>query len=131
MIRQIAPQFVTTDLSATVAYYGDVLGFTCLGTWGEPAVYAIVARDGQPIHFRVADPPAPNPAKDRDELLDAYVFVVDADALHAEYAARGAVITRPPCDMPWHAREFVVKDCDGRLIAFGADLSGRDSDVNA
>jgi hypothetical protein len=24
--------------------------------------------------------------------------------------------------MPWHAREFVVKDCDGRLLAFGANL---------
>jgi hypothetical protein len=24
--------------------------------------------------------------------------------------------------MPWHKREFVVKDCDGRLLAFGANL---------
>ena len=22
-------------------------------------------------------------------------------------------------DTPWHLREFVVKDCDGRLLAFG------------
>jgi hypothetical protein len=25
-------------------------------------------------------------------------------------------------NMPWHKREFVVKDCDGRLLAFGANL---------
>jgi hypothetical protein len=25
-------------------------------------------------------------------------------------------------NMPWHCREFVVKDCDGRLLAFGANL---------
>ena len=24
--------------------------------------------------------------------------------------------------MPWHKREFAVKDCDGRLLAFGANL---------
>jgi hypothetical protein len=24
--------------------------------------------------------------------------------------------------MPWRCREFVVKDCDGRLLAFGANL---------
>jgi len=24
--------------------------------------------------------------------------------------------------MPWRKREFVVKDCDGRLLAFGANL---------
>jgi hypothetical protein len=46
MIRQIAPQFFTTDLTATLAYHRD---------------------------------------------------------------------------MPWRSREFVVKDCDGRLLAFGAN----------
>ena len=46
MIRQIAPQFFTTNLlSITLTYYRDKLGFECLGTWHEPPVYAIVARD--------------------------------------------------------------------------------------
>ena len=89
MIRQIAPQFFTTDMAVTLAYCKDKLGFDCLGTWNEPPVYAIVARDGHRVHFRLADPPAPNPDKYADELLDAYLFVEDADALHAEYVARG------------------------------------------
>jgi uncharacterized glyoxalase superfamily protein PhnB len=120
MIRQIAPQFFTTNLRATLAYYKDILGFECLGTWNDPPVYAIVARDDRRIHFRCADPPAPNPDKYADELLDAYLFIEDADALYAEYAARGAEFTRPLGDTPWRSREFVVKDCDGRLLAFGA-----------
>ena len=45
MIRQIAPQFFTKDIRATLAYYKDNLGFECLGTWQDPPVYAIVARD--------------------------------------------------------------------------------------
>ena len=81
MIRQIAPQFFTTDLPATLAYYKEALGFECLGTWVDPPVYAIVARDDHRIHFRLADPPTPNPDKYADELLDAYVFIEDADAL--------------------------------------------------
>ena len=52
MIRQIAPQFFTTDIPGTVAYYKDKLGFECLGTWQDPPVYAIVARDQHAIHFR-------------------------------------------------------------------------------
>jgi hypothetical protein len=44
------------------------------------------------------------------------------DALYAEYAARGVEFTRGLGNMPWHRREFVVKDCDGRLLAFGANL---------
>jgi hypothetical protein len=89
MIRQIAPQFFTTDIPGTVGYYKDKLGFECLGTWQDPPVYAIVARDQHAIHFRCAAPPTPNPDKYADELLDAYLDVEDADALYAEYAANG------------------------------------------
>jgi catechol 2,3-dioxygenase-like lactoylglutathione lyase family enzyme len=122
MIRQIAPQFFTTDIPATLDYYRDKLGFDCVSTWHNPPVYAIVARDEHAIHFRLAQPPTPNSDKYADELLDAYVFIEDADALYAEYAARGVEFTRDLANMPWHSREFVVKDCDGRLLAFGANL---------
>ncbi|HEY0564942.1 MAG TPA: VOC family protein [Terriglobales bacterium] len=122
MIRQIAPVFFTTDIPATLSYYTQKLGFECLGSWEDPPVYAIVARDGYAIHFRCADAPTPGPDKYDDELLDAYLLVEDADALYEEYAARGVEFTRALGNMPWQSREFVVKDIDGRLLAFGADL---------
>jgi uncharacterized glyoxalase superfamily protein PhnB len=122
MIRQIAPQFFTTDIPATLAYYKDKLGFECLSTWQDPPVYAIVTRDQHAIHFRHAEPPTPNADKYPDELLDAYVYIEDADALYAEYAARGVEFARGLGDTSWQSREFVVKDCAGRLIAFGAQL---------
>ena len=122
LLRQIAPQFFTTDVPATLAYYKDKLGFQCLGTWQDPPVYAIVARDQHAIHFRCAPPPTANPDKYTAELLDAYLFVEDADALFEEYAGRGVEFTRGLANMPWNSREFVVKDCDGRLLAFGANL---------
>jgi len=128
MLRQIAPVFFTLDIPATLAYYTGKLGFACLGTWPtalsleDPPVYAIIARDQQVIHFRCAAPPTANPDKYADVLLDAYLFVEDADALYAEYAAHGVEFTRGLGNMPCHCREFVVKDCDGRLLAFGANL---------
>ena len=100
MIRHIAPQFFTTDMAATLAYYRDQLGFDCVGTWQDPPSYAIVARDQHKIHLRLAEPPAPNPDKYADELLDAYLFIDDADALYAEYAARGVEFTRALGDNP-------------------------------
>ena len=81
MIRQIAPQFFTTDIPATLAYYKHKLGFDCLVTWQDPPEYAIVARDQHRIHFRCANPPTSNPDKYADELLDAYLFIEDADSL--------------------------------------------------
>jgi uncharacterized glyoxalase superfamily protein PhnB len=122
MIRQIAPVFFTMNIPATVDYYEEKLGFSCQGTWQDPPVYAILTRDQHAIHFRCAEPPKGNPDKYADELLDAYLFIEDADALYAEYAARGVEFTRTPANMPWHCREFVVKDCDGRLLAFGANI---------
>ena len=101
MIRQIAPQFFTLDIPSTLAYYEAKLGFNCLGTWQEPPVYAIVARDQHAIHFRCAEPPTANANK---------------------YAARGVEFTRGLANTPWRSREFVVKDCDGRLLAFGSNL---------
>jgi hypothetical protein len=128
MVRQIAPVFFSRDIPATLAYHTGKLGFACLGTsptalsLNDPPVCAIVARDQQVIHFRCAEPPTANPDKYADELLDAYVRIEDADALYAEYAAQGVEFTRGLGNMPWNTREFVVKDCDGRLLAFGANL---------
>ena len=122
MIRQIVPLFFTTVIPGTLSYFKNKLGFECLGTWQDPPVYAIVARDQQAIHFRCAAPPTANPDKYDDELLDAYLHVEDADALYAEFAARGVEFIREPANMPWHSREFVIKDCDGRLLAFGSNL---------
>jgi hypothetical protein len=122
MIRQIAPVFFTLDIPATVAYYQSKLGFECLGMWQDPPEYAIIARDQGAIHFRCAEPPTPNPDQYPDELLDAYLVIEDADSLYAEYANRGVEFTRELANTPWNSREFVVKDCDGRLLAFGTNL---------
>jgi uncharacterized glyoxalase superfamily protein PhnB len=122
MVRQIAPVFFTLDIPATLAYYKEKLGFKCLGTWMDPPVYAIVARDQHVIHFRCAEPPTASPDKYPAELLDAYVLVEDVDALYSEYAAQGVEFTREVTNMPWRLRGFVVRDCDGRLLAFGANL---------
>ena len=122
MIRTIAPQFFTTDIPRTLGYYKDKLGFECSGTWLDPPVYAIVVRDQHAIHFRCAEPPTANADKYADELLDAYVSIDDADSLYAEYAGRGVEFARGLRNTPWHSREFVVKDCDGRLLAFGASF---------
>jgi hypothetical protein len=73
-----------------------------------PRSTPFVARDQHAIHFRCAEPPTANPDKYPDELLDAYIFIEDADALYAEYTARGVEFTRGLANMPWKSREFVV-----------------------
>ena len=106
MLRQIAPVFFTLDIPATLAYYTGKLGFACLGTWQDPPVYAIVARDQQVIHFRCAQPPTANPDKYPDELLDAYLFVADANALYAEHGGWPRLGPGDRC------RTFLLSSCN-------------------
>lgn len=71
------------NIPGTIAYYRDRFGFECLRTWRAPPVYAIVGRNRQAIHFRCAALATTRPNKYADELLDAYLYVEDTDALYA------------------------------------------------
>lgn len=120
MIAAIVPQFFTPDLKATLQYYRDKLGFETQFTYGEPAFYAGAIRDGLSIFFRVVDSvPPPDAGKYKEEYLDAYLRVERVDDLYLEYQSKGVAFAREIGSMPWAFREFVVKDCDGRLLCFG------------
>jgi len=55
ILTNIAPQFVVLDVVKTAEYYRDVLGFTILGYFLDPPVFAMVARNEVEIHFCKAD----------------------------------------------------------------------------
>ena len=49
----------------------------------------------------------------------AYVYVHDADRLHAELRRKGANVQGEPISQPWGLREFRVLDIEGNQITFG------------
>jgi len=97
-LAAICPQFVVPDVVAAAEYYRDVLGFRILGYFFDPPVFAMVARDAVEIHFGKADEgatPSPILARRRELGIDAYIWVNDLDALHAELQERHAKIIEP------------------------------------
>ena len=66
-------------------------------------------------HNRTPDP--------EDFTWDAYFWIDDADALLAEYQAKGVEIVRPICDQEYNMREFDIEDCNGFRLCFGHDIS--------
>jgi catechol 2,3-dioxygenase-like lactoylglutathione lyase family enzyme len=50
------------------------------------------------------------------------VGVEDADAIGAELAQRGVSIVYGPVDRPWGVRHVAVRDPDGHLWVFSADI---------
>src|SRR5262249_25295892 len=93
-LTAICPQFIVPDVVAAAEYYRDILGFKILGYFLDPPVFAMVARDAAEIHFGKPDagaPASPNITR-RKIATDAYIWVTDLDALHAELKQRGAKI---------------------------------------
>ncbi len=128
MAWAIAPYFIVDDVVATANYYRDRLGFRYERFWGDPPTFCMVKRSGIVIMLsqlprtgvmrpnRIADP--------EGEAWDAYIWVENADALHAEFRSKGVKITRDVCDQPYGCRDFDVEDCNGYRLCFGHDLEG-------
>src|SRR6185436_902427 len=104
---QGAPVLHVPDVTATAAFYRDVLGFTW--DFGDET-YAVVWRDNSAIHF-VRDKASP-------EGVHLFQWVKDIAAYHKEIVARGAAATEPT-DQPYGIREFVIQDINGVGIVFG------------
>ena len=128
----VVPQFTVPDIVCTVEYYRDVLGFEVAGYWdGEQVtptpvhpVFAIVKRDQVRVYFNQGDGTGPRTGR-ADGAYDVYFHVVDVDALASELQSRGAEILDGPDDRSYGQRELVIRDCNGLILTFGEDTSGR------
>ena len=127
-LRSTVPVLGVPDVRAAVDYFRDVLGFSCdpdtgvlAGVGDEPAVYGIVRRDDVTIHLQIRRRPVW--AGERESIEgDVYFFVSDADALCAEFRARGGVIFRDLLDEPYGLRDFTLETPDGHRLTFGTPL---------
>ncbi len=119
-----APYFPVADVEASATYYGRVLGFTTEYLAGTPPQFAICSRDGLAIMLRrVSAPERIRPSEEQGGTWDAFFWVDDVEALHAELAAAGApVVYGPLLQESYRMREFAVRDRDGHVLGFGQAL---------
>src|SRR5438067_1403601 len=123
----IAPYFIVDDVVTTASYYRDKLGFRYERFWGEPPCFCMVYRSGVVIMLSQLPTKGvmrPNHLTEGEagEAWDAYIWVENADALHAEFKSRGVTIPRGICDQPYGCRDFDVEDCNGYRLCFGQNL---------
>ena len=126
-LKAINPHFIVRDVVTAAEHYRDILGFQILGYFGNPPVFAMVARDQAEIHFGKVDEGAEvSPNVNRRKIgLDAYVWVDDLDALYAELQAKGASILEKPVLRIYNCYEMVVEDPFGFRLAFSQDHSDK------
>ncbi len=108
-------------MARALAFYTDVLDFTCDGTWpgaGDPA-FSVLMREGDELHLS---------SHGGDGAFGQAVVVLtnDANALFQKFVNRGldtsakpdSPVHQGPTDQTWGTREFYVDDPDGNTIRF-------------
>jgi predicted enzyme related to lactoylglutathione lyase len=122
----IAPYFIVDDVVASANYYRDKLGFNYKRFWNDPPSFAMVRRSDVVIMLAQLERTGvmrPNRLVDPEGgAWDAYIWVDDADALHAEYKSKGVNIVRGLFDQPYDCRDFEVEDLNGYRLCFGTPL---------
>jgi hypothetical protein len=119
-LKKLAPQYVVPDVVKTAEYYRDELGFTILGYFADPPVFAMVERDDVEIHFGKAD----GENIQRNETVrvglgsDAYIWVSDINALFEEMSSKNVEIVEGPVRRIYNCTEVVIKDCNGFQLVF-------------
>jgi catechol 2,3-dioxygenase-like lactoylglutathione lyase family enzyme len=125
-LTRISPVFLVADVVQSAEWYRDKLGFGFDRYWGEPPCFCIVQRGDVAIFLKGPEPGCAvevRPNRRRTDAWDAFITVSDADALAAEFRARGTGIVREPEDTVYLMRELEVEDINGYALCFGQDLS--------
>ena len=124
-ISGISPFFIVSDVTSSLSFYRDRLGFeiTFQGPDPNDIFFGIVRRGGAQILLKdIGVTPVPNYTRDIQKGIarwDAFVSVPDPDALAAEFASRNVEFFEPLKDTHDGLRGFEVKDADGYLLFFG------------
>ena len=124
-LLRCAPYFPVADLEQSAAHYERVLGFHSEYIAGTPPDFAIVSRDGLAIMLRLVPTPGHiSPNEKQGGTWDAFFWVRDARALHAELRANGAdIVYGPMVQEAYQMEEFAVRDREGYVLGFGQALA--------
>lgn len=109
MLEKIMPELPLDDVAAGVSHYRDVLGFSVNYQQND---IGVMDRDKARILLIARTP-------QHKGIGSCYLYVADADALHAELVGKGANVQGEPISRPWGLREFTVLDPEGNRLTFG------------
>jgi len=108
-VERINPSLDVRDLSASIQYYVQVLGFEL---YVETPALAIVESNGHQIHLRQGGSDS--------AAARVWIGVEDISVLYERYRARGVKIMQEPSNYTW-AYQMIVEDLDGNLLVFGSE----------
>jgi catechol 2,3-dioxygenase-like lactoylglutathione lyase family enzyme len=122
-LTRIWPCFIVENLTASVLFYTDQLGFEVqFMTPDDDPFFAIVGRENISIMLKAvaADiKPVPNAPRHPWAPWDAYISAAHPETLFEEYQSRGVSFRQPLKVNSDRLIGFEVTDADGYVLFFG------------
>lgn len=124
-LHGMQPVLAVPDVTETVEFYRDKLGFHVDSVDGDPPVHARVCADptysSPTVHIR-SEPLQPGASVNPSVYLWLHVGS-NLDRLFDVYRTRGVEVVEEPKDRPWGLRQFSVKDCNGYVATFCSEIA--------
>ena len=115
-IEHIDPILNVADISKSLAFYVDILGFTN-AEWGDTH-FTCIQRDHKSIYL----------CKDGQGMSGTWIWMgFDGDIfeLYEKLLAKQVTIKLPPTNFSW-AYEMHIQDPDGHILRFGTDPNDKE-----
>ena len=116
-IENIAPILYVKDMSRSLAFYVDILGFKN-AEWGNDN-FTSVGQDNSGLYL----------CKGGQGKPGTWIWIgFDGDifSLHQQFISKGVTIKLPPTNFSW-AYEMQVEDPDGYILRFGTDPNDKET----
>ena len=124
--RAVIPHIMVDGAAEAIRFYTAAFGaseyFRLDGDAGR-IVHAEIGIHGHTLMLGDADPPFAPPAATGASVA-LHVYVPDVDGLTARAVSAGAELLSPPADMPYGARQSMLRDPFGHVWIFLTPIAG-------
>jgi catechol 2,3-dioxygenase-like lactoylglutathione lyase family enzyme len=119
ILKPAIPILFVRDVSASAAFFREMLGFETDFLHGSPPFYGSVSRGGACLHLRcVHQPNFAELAAREGSLILATIEVSDVQGLFEKFRERGVDFAQMPIKQAWGGTDFHVRDPDGNVVSF-------------
>jgi len=120
IFSHVEPVLPVHDITATIAYWQDVLGFPSKWTWGDPPVHGGISWQKVFVQFTL------NPERATASKGNSiWIRLKHIDFLYDLHTKNSADIVSPPEDKPWGMTEYVVREINGYYLHFAGVTAER------
>ncbi|HTI93642.1 MAG TPA: GNAT family N-acetyltransferase [Puia sp.] len=120
VFSHIEPVLSVQDVSATITYWQEVLGFPTKWTWGDPPNHGAVSWQNIHVQFSLNPEHAIS-----SKGSSVWIRTQRLGALYRFHEERKAEIVAPLENQPWGMAQYTVREINGHYVSFAGFIEDR------